>query len=91
MGEPPYSVYVKTALDQVAEGNGTERETVLADEVVRLTALVERAEAALRGVSNAYGCFAGCTGGMPDAPPGSHTPACREARAALSRREARDE
>ena len=41
--------------------------------------------AALVGVSNAYGCFAGCTGALPGAPEdgSGHTVACREARAAL--------
>jgi len=40
---------------------------------------------ALKGVSNAYGCFAGCTGALPDAPTdgSGHTPACRTARDAL--------
>ena len=38
---------------------------------------------ALRGVSNAYGCFAGCTAGLPGGRPDLHTPACRAARVAL--------
>jgi hypothetical protein len=40
----------------------------------------------LRGVANAYGCFAGCTGGLPGAPAdgSGHTPACAAARALLS-------
>lgn len=41
---------------------------------------------ALRGVSNAYGCFAGCTGALPGAPAdeSGHTPACTAARRLLS-------
>jgi hypothetical protein len=42
---------------------------------------------ALRGVSNAYGCFAGCTGALLGAPAdgSGHTPTCRAARAALAK------
>jgi hypothetical protein len=43
-------------------------------------------EEALREVSNAYGCFAGGTGGLPGAPANTHTPACWAAREALGKR-----
>jgi hypothetical protein len=47
---------------------------------------VEQLREALRGVSNVYGCFAGCTGALRDAPAdgSGHTPACRAARKALA-------
>lgn len=51
--------------------------------VKELEALVSALAGALKEVGNAYGCYAGCTGSLPGAPANGHTPACRNARAAL--------
>src|SRR5438445_10081254 len=69
--------------DRGAEWARRDRERAEAAE-----AEVERLREALRDVSNAYGCFVGCTAGLPGAfDDPAHTPACSAARAALSPRE----
>lgn len=56
--------------------------------IAPLVAENTRLREALRGLANAYGCFAGCTGSFRtvNEPDGSHhTPACRVAKEALRR------
>lgn len=69
------------------------REAGLRDACEDLRMLLAAAEAreaqlrqALTEVSNAYGCFAGCTGALPGAPldDSGHSSACEQARAALA-------
>jgi hypothetical protein len=54
------------------------------EDVPFLLAALAAAEAALRGVANAYGCYAGCTAALPGGEGRTHRPACRAARAALA-------
>jgi hypothetical protein len=89
-------VALSARLAQAQEALAREIELRVEDEPAAVRRQAERAEQAevrlreyeeaLRGVSNAYGCFAGCTGALAGAPgDGSgHTPACRAARAALA-------
>lgn len=53
----------------------TEKERKLGDDLTE----------ALKVVSNAYGCFAGCTATLPGSSPRRHTPGCQQARNALGR------
>lgn len=61
----------------------TDRVDDVLAEVDALAAQLAETREALRGVANAYGCFAGCTGALPGAPTdgSGHTPACAAARA----------
>lgn len=65
--------------------DGWQKQALAAEQQV--ATLTEQLARSLRGVANAYGCFAGCTGALPGAPDdgSGHTPACRAARAALAR------
>ncbi len=52
--------------------------------VLELQEQLEAALSALREVGNAYGCFAGCTGGLPGGGADKHTPSCAKAREVLT-------